>query len=379
MSNSAFQQRQTGNASETAAGSVEQATAAEVAAKTDIGASGAPLFVVPSLIQSYALLEEKTSNYAATAENAGKMWMRTDISGADIYMVLKYSGAGVWSSVASMTNARTNTGGAGSSGTGAVVFGGNLSGGAQTNSTEKYNGTSWSSSGNLSIATVNHGSAGTESAGLMFAGYTSVNVATSYTYNGTSWSSAGSLAGTARRAVIGCGTASAALAVCGFTSGYSSLVDIWNGLTWSAGSANSYGLAANDTTGTTSAAISMGGDDGTTRAYVTLFNGSTWSIGTSLPAARYRSRSIGTQNDVLLAGGITTTVQNSCLLWNGVVWSTSANSLSVGRASHGRGGGISSSAVFAGEIDLSSNVTGTTEIQSSGTYYAVRRIATTAV
>lgn len=52
MGNSAFEQKQTGNASETAAGSVEEATAAEVAAKTDTGATGAKLFVPPSKLPS---------------------------------------------------------------------------------------------------------------------------------------------------------------------------------------------------------------------------------------------------------------------------------------------------------------------------------------
>jgi len=52
MGNSAFNQGQTGNATEIAGGVVEEATAAEVAAKTDVGGSGAKLFVPPSKLPS---------------------------------------------------------------------------------------------------------------------------------------------------------------------------------------------------------------------------------------------------------------------------------------------------------------------------------------
>lgn len=61
MSNSAFQQRQTGNASEAGAGSVQKATPAEVLAGIDVGSSGAPLVVVPSLIPKGGLVEAYTA------------------------------------------------------------------------------------------------------------------------------------------------------------------------------------------------------------------------------------------------------------------------------------------------------------------------------
>jgi hypothetical protein len=57
MSNSAFNQSQTGNASEAGAGVVQKATPAEIEAGTDVGSSGAPLFVVPSLIPSGGIVE----------------------------------------------------------------------------------------------------------------------------------------------------------------------------------------------------------------------------------------------------------------------------------------------------------------------------------
>jgi hypothetical protein len=48
MSKSAFEQKQVGNASEVAAGSVQEATALETAAGVDVGSTGAKLFVAPS-------------------------------------------------------------------------------------------------------------------------------------------------------------------------------------------------------------------------------------------------------------------------------------------------------------------------------------------
>jgi hypothetical protein len=70
MSNSAFQQRQTGNASEVGAGSVQKATPAEIAAKTDVGSSGAPLIVVPSLIPTPGKYEQYLAYEAITEGDA---------------------------------------------------------------------------------------------------------------------------------------------------------------------------------------------------------------------------------------------------------------------------------------------------------------------
>ena len=63
---------------------------------------------------------------------------------------------------------------------------------------------------------INHAGAGTQTAGLGFAGYTTTNLNSSEEYDGSSWTAGGNL-NTARRSLAGAGLQTAALAFGGYT------------------------------------------------------------------------------------------------------------------------------------------------------------------
>ncbi len=99
-----------------------------------------------------------------------------------------------------------------------LSFGGRDTG--NRNTTEEYNGTSWSAGGNLNTARRGLAGAGTQSLGISIGGRTTKEVGTTEEYNGTSWSAGGNL-NTARYYLGACGADSTAgLSFGGYTSTY---------------------------------------------------------------------------------------------------------------------------------------------------------------
>ena len=117
--------------------------------------------------------------------------------------------AGAWSSGGTLGTARQGLASVGPQ-TAALAFAGRLGNNNATNSTETYNGSSWTTSG----GTINNSrfalaGAGTQTAGLAFGG--NPTTADSEEYNGTSWTEGNNL-NTARTSLAGAGIQTAALA-----------------------------------------------------------------------------------------------------------------------------------------------------------------------
>jgi hypothetical protein len=81
--------------------------------------------------------------------------------------------------------------------TAGVVFGGGTGtagyGAPYLDSTNKYNGTSWTASGNLPAVVSDNRGAGTQTAALSVGGGYPSSVNTTNKYNGTSWTTSGNL------------------------------------------------------------------------------------------------------------------------------------------------------------------------------------------
>jgi hypothetical protein len=175
-----------------------------------------------------------------------------------------YNGS-TWTAGGALINCRNAHGGAGTSNTAALAFGG--AGFPKMRCTESYNGSTWTAGGAMGTGRYELGGAGTSTSALAFGGYCYDNMSSTESYNGSTWTAGGSL-GTARRRISGSGTSNtAALAFGGSTASNASALtcaESYNGTSWTAvGAINTarYNFAG---AGTNTAALAFGGEDGAT-------------------------------------------------------------------------------------------------------------------
>lgn len=267
-----------------------------------------------------------------------------DTEGSGDEIALDGTEVGNWVITADLNTARRQGAGAGTVSS-ALSFGGAISGDTYDETTEEFNGTSWSAGGDLATGRNNLGGAGTQSAGLSFGGYTGSNSNVTEEYNGTSWSGGGNC--TALRLCGGCGTQSAGLKFHGHPGGapFSKNTEEYNGSSWSAGGGCVDPVCSVGSAGTQSAALSMAGtSNGTKEVLSEEYNGSTWTSGGDLSTGRYQLSGFGTQTDGLAVGGHTGAAPlSSAETYNGAAWS-SANSISqTARTAMFTGGGAAAS------------------------------------
>lgn len=166
----------------------------------------------------------------------------------------KYNGTS-WTSTGSLGTARTGTSSSVGTQTAGIIFGGYTGGSPLTSSvnTEEFNGTSWSEQNNLSTGRANGGSGGVQTSALLFGGETTngppfpVNVINSTEeYDGTSWTGGGAVPAIYTR-VNGSGSSITNIfRIGGGEDGsVSSTTDFYNGTSWassaSLGSAQNWG------------------------------------------------------------------------------------------------------------------------------------------
>jgi len=148
--------------------------------------------------------------------------------------------SGSWATVANVNTTRSQAGTAGDGNTAVIAFGGST-GPTYLNSTEVFNGTSWTTSpATLSTARVAYGGTGTATAaitasGLQAGGGAPNDYATvSQTFNGSAWTSTPSL-NTGRREANGTnGSQTAAIVIGGYGAPDVALTNVesWNGSSW---------------------------------------------------------------------------------------------------------------------------------------------------
>ena len=173
----------------------------------------------------------------------------------------KLKGLGItsaWRSSSPLLVARDAAGSAGTQTT-ATIFGGNINPG-NTNSTDEYDGSGFSSGGTLNTARRQTSGCGLQTAALCVAGYTTANAANVEEYNGTSWSEQNDIPGNYRNGST-FGTQTAALYVGGYSAPVpnSTTIQIYDGTNWTTSPAT-LGTGGNDmsSTGTSTAGLVFG-------------------------------------------------------------------------------------------------------------------------
>jgi hypothetical protein len=228
----------------------------------------------------------------------------------------EYNGTS-WTEGNNTTIAREcSTSGFGTQTAGAIAGGGapdNITSpyGGYSNSTDEYNGTSWSEGGNMNSHRLGMATCGTQTAGFGAGGYQGANhpespppnTAKCEQYDGTSWTEVADL-NTARSSMGHFGTQTASIAC----RGSSNPTESWDGSSWTNISASPIVFnGGNHGGGTQTAGITYG-----PRTYnaTELWDGTTWVTSAKYSTSR-GGNCAGDASDGLLVGGYTGTANSN--------------------------------------------------------------------
>ena len=278
--------------------------------------------------------------------------------------------AAVWTSGGNMNTTRRNMAGFGSQ-TAGVAVGGFVP--PQSNATEEYNGSSWTSGNNLPVTKESAmGGTGTLTAGLVGAGSGSDNgpaySASSFKYDGTNWTSAGTMnqQGLGRRLA---GTQTAALGMGGYIGGgtHTNATEEYNGTSWTSGG----NLPGTPTTylhaaGTQTAGVTSVGSGPIQGTH--YYDGSSWSTqeASGPPSGGFTgSGHQGTQSVFYTFGTVNTGK------WDGTSW-TNVASLSTGRTGGADTGNTTTALYAGGWMPGNTNVTE----EFTGAFNAIKTVTT---
>jgi len=210
----------------------------------------------------------------------------------------------IWTVGPSISLQRLEHGGCGTT-EASLIFCGDTTGSAgNTNTSEEFNGTSWSGGGNLSVSKRRVSSSGTQTAGLC-AG-SDAYVTTTELYNGSSWSTSGAM-NVARGQARAFGVTTATVIASGYTSGsvFTGTVELFNGSTWSQLNQINIPRRSFAACGTATAGVVVNGSDsGGTTNIAEKWNGTTWIISNSCNIAIANYGAFGTQNAASVATSI---------------------------------------------------------------------------
>ena len=246
----------------------------------------------------------------------------------------EYNGT-AWTGGGNLNTGRQGVGGFGTL-TAAVASGGYTS--TAVGNTEHYNGTAWTASNTMATAVRMHGTAGIQTAGLAFGGYiaspstTRTNI--TQKYDGSTWSTSPATLGTSRTVEGGgSGSQTAALATSGYpatspsnTEEYNSSINIITAAAWSSAAVLPESRYTNAEAGTTTAALNWGGVFPTSSTTVE-FDGSSWTTGGAYPTAIASQGGTGLQTAALSVGGLnpgSPPARNDSYEYNGSSWSSPA-------------------------------------------------------
>jgi hypothetical protein len=280
----------------------------------------------------------------------GQIWYNSSSGTLKGYM--NYS-VNTWAAGGNLNTGRTYGGGtgiqtaalyvAGASGPGFPGF---------VSSTEKYNGTSWTTSGNYPVNICGNAVIGTQTAALGAGGYQQFGSYPNAThhYNGTSWSTVPGTLNITGQNMSQFGTQTAAIIVA--IQADEPKTQSYNGTSWTTLPATtnvnhgSGGMAF----GTQTAAILGFGGNPTITSQSESWNGSTWTTGPNVNTARQQGGSSqnSPQTSGVAFGGNNPGITGTTETWNGTSWTT-AGTLGTPRYQiRGNAGASGASALAAG-------------------------------
>jgi len=262
-----------------------------------------------------------------------------------------------------MNTARFLTGGAGSSNSAALAFGGRTPAPADVALTENYNGTAWTEVGDLPAVKSYAAGAGTSTAALSIGGSSPAVTATSgksESWNGSSWTEITALGRgptSPQSTTYGSGsgsTTSALFYASDEASSANARTESWNGSSWTEvadqNTARSY--AAGVGTSNSSALLAGGLIYPPVSANTEIWNGSAWTeVGDQNQGRLLYNTSSGqgsATSALIYSGRLYPPNASSALTesWDGTSW-TEVNDLSTARRA-GSGGGTATSAILGG-------------------------------
>ena len=172
------------------------------------------------------------------------------------------------------------------------------------NTTEEFDGSSWTGGGNYPISGVGMAGTGTQTAALGFAQGTPNYGTVTASYNGSTWTAVNSM-NTARSYVAGFGTQTAAIATGGNPQpSQSTTVESWDGTNWTTVNSYTTGRGQAGASGVQTSGLLFGGYNNTASVTATeSYDGTNWSAQTSLATARRYLAGFGTSSSALAAGG----------------------------------------------------------------------------
>lgn len=279
--------------------------------------------------------------------------------------------AAAWAAGGSISTVRTNVGSTSEgSQTAAMVWGGRTgpppSGPYTSNKSDTYDGSSFSTAPNLNTASRTRSGGGTTSAAWCAGGTSPTYINSTEEFNGSSWTSVTNAPLVFFAAGTGAQTAGLIVGINsdvdnpGGSDAYPGISLEYDGTNWATGGSPSADRTSAGCSGTQTAGTLISGQNapGTSPggALVTTieeYNGSSWtSGGASLVAVKDNQAACrGTQTATLITGGNINPPAagiTSCSIYDGTSTATTAN-MGTGRRGHGSDGGPSSGLVMTGQ------------------------------
>ena len=216
--------------------------------------------------------------------------------------------AGAWASGGSLSTARQDGASFGVQ-TSAVIFGGEQGPPGNTNATEHYDGTSFSSGGNYTNSYTRIGAFGVLTAGVGYGGGNPYGNTNTSEYNGSAWTTVNAYP-ISIASSRGCGVLTAGLSCGGDTfppgpTRNSNTAKEYDGTNWTSGGNLGTGGYAGMAAGTQTAAVFVGGNN--RNALTEEYDGSSWTAG----GASIINMSFGGSSNAGTQDNMTTFVTNS--------------------------------------------------------------------
>jgi len=291
-----------------------------------------------------------------------------------------------WASGGNMNTGRQALSNAAGTQTASMAVGGNAGppftpSSGYLNTSEEYNGSSWTTGNNLGERTGYSGNSGTQTASIVSHNFIfngtppSLTPSTSYEYDGSTFSAVNNIAGSGRYGVAAFGTQTAAVAACGSIVPANSVTESeeYDGTSWTVGNPTIVERQRTTGTGTQTAGLMTAGfDNGPAVSYspatvIELYDGTSWTAAAaSINDGAWQRASFGTQTNALISGGNASPVRlNSTELYDGTAVSSNAN-LATGRAALGGAGTVTAGLVAAGDATPGSAYSTATEEYTEG-------------
>jgi len=279
--------------------------------------------------------------------SAGTVWFNTTAGVLKVYREIP-----AWSAGGNLLTGRS--GSCGSNGTQSACFvaGGQDSGG-RSDSSEIYNGSSWSAVGDITgTSRVGTSNFGTVAAGVSATGFGTSAVNITNEFNGSTWTDVSANLIQPSTTSGACGTQTAGLKVGAFLADTDVFFDEsehYDGASWAAGGLISTETLSAAVCGTQTSAIRGGGkiDSGGHISYAVAqtYNGTSWSTVASLSTARHNQGMFGaSDSDGNCNGGYLESASASLdttEIWNGSSWAAGGTKLAVRQQFQGCGGSSS--------------------------------------